>query len=508
MNNQTTKFYTSEQREEWQKEFNGPGLYSVEDAAAKMFAAHKVRQLVDNPDDPGTELFIGTEEAFLEHLETMVDLEVIDSVMSHQPKFFRFEDREHDGEWIARSLWSEEDAERFRNFIATSVEKLYHPIKAVWVAREDGFYDGRLKYIDRILDVAVFEHGKLVRTNKPVVFDMFDNCEEASFHKVGNDAASIDWREKCKSFGQLSTKLPSFLADGLIPEKCLTAISGHSFNSKSWVAMQTAWSISKGERVFGHFDVVKPVPVIYHVPEMHEAQVRYYADVIGIRETEDFLFRTMEDGVWPLNSPEMLASASGRAVFLDTSGFFNPGDDGNAYKQALEFGKLVFELLNGGALAVVMLAHLAKPSQGKNGKPTENDWTLENSIIGSAGYGAVLRSLLRVKNLNEDLNDHNVHLYVQGMKNPGLKPFQLQGPAPLKMLVRPGDSPYLKQLLSGDAKYTQACVLFENGSSQRDVSKQLGLSLGKVNKLHKEWKEDQQDTEVFQGGPVQEVSHE
>ena len=309
----------------------------------------------------------------------------------------------------------------------------------------------------------------------------------------------VDWRAKCKSFGQLSTALPKFLVNGLIPEKCLTAITGHSFNSKSWVAMQLAWSLSQGEQAFQYFDVQEPVPVVYHVPEMHEAQVRYYADVIGIKETENFLFRTMEDGVWLLDSAEMLASSKGRAVVLDTSGFFNPADDGNDYTKALKFGKLVFDLLNAGALGVVMLGHLAKPTQGKNGKASESDWTLENSIIGSAGYGAMLRSLLRVKNINEDLNNHNVHLYVQGMKNPGLKPFQLKGPAPLQMLVEPGKSPYLRQLLSGDAKYMEACMMFGKQAPQREVAKQLGLSLGKVNKLHKQWKDEQEGTEVFQG---------
>ena len=146
-----------------------------------------------------------------------------------------------------------------------------------------------------------------------------------------------------------------------------------------------------------------------------------------------------------------------------------------------------------------MLGHLAKPPQGKSGKVSEHDWTLENSIIGSAGYGAMLRSLLRVKNINEDLNDHNVHLYVQGMKNPGLKPFQLKGPAPLQMLVEPGKSPYLRQLLSGDAKYMEASVLFARKTPQREAAKQLGLSLGKINKLRKQWKEEQEGTEVFQG---------
>jgi hypothetical protein len=161
---------------------------------------------------------------------------------------------------------------------------------------------------------------------------------------------------------------------------------------------------------------------------------------------------------------------------------------------------LVFELLNAGALGVVMLGHITKPMQNKKGVVVESDWTLENSLIGSSGYGAVLRSLLRVKNLNPDLNDHNVHLYVQGMKNPGLKPFQLKGPSPLTMFAEPGKSPYLKQLLSGDGEYEAACVLFSEKISQRKVAEQLGLSLGKVNRLHQQWENEQEEEpETFQG---------
>ena len=51
--------------------------------------------------------------------------------------------------------------------------------------------------------------------------------------------------------------------------------------------------------------------------------------------------------------------------------------------------------------------------------------SLETSILGSAGRGGILRSCLRMKNLNPDLNDGNPWVYVQGFKNPGLKPFQL-----------------------------------------------------------------------------------
>ncbi len=244
------------------------------------------------------------------------------------------------------------------------------------------------------------------------------------------------WREGCKSFGQLSPVPPKFLIEGLMPEGSLTAISAPSFNCKTWFTLMTAWAVSRGEDIWG-FEVREAVPVIYHVPEMNEADIRWRMALLGMHDTENFLVRPMEAGVWTLDDPRMLRSSEGRAVFLDTQGFFNPSDDAKDYSQSIKFAKLVFNLLNVGCRGVGALFHMAK-------QPV-TEWTLENSIIGSAGYGAMLRSCLRMKNINPDLNDKDVRLYVQGMKNPGLKPFQLVG-LPLELDVAPGDSPYIKDL--------------------------------------------------------------
>lgn len=299
------------------------------------------------------------------------------------------------------------------------------------------------------------------------------------------------WREFCKSFGQLTTEEPRYIVEQLIPEGAMSAITGHSFHSKTWVALMIALAISRGTTLWNYFKVAKALPVIYHCPEMSEAMIRHYLHALGSTDDENLLVRPMESGVWPLDDPLFLRSSIGRVTFLDTGGFFNPAEDGNDYKQALQFAKLVFDAITAGCLGVVPLFHLAKGVK-------KEEWSLENSIIGSAGYGAMLRSCLRVFNLNPDLNDPKVHLYLQGMKNPGLKPFQLTGPAPFEMKVKPGESPYLKVLLSGDAKYVQACELFEKNVTQREAAKQLELSLGKVNKMHQRW-EGKTDAEEDDG---------
>jgi hypothetical protein len=204
----------------------------------------------------------------------------------------------------------------------------------------------------------------------------------------------------------------------------------------------------------------------------------------------------MESGaVWSLKDPRMLKSSEEAVVVFDTTGYFNETDDPSNYQQALRFGEMVFNLLTAGkARAVIGLYHPPKYSL------KETSMTLENMLLGSAGYGGILRSCLGVRNLNPDLNSPDVWLYVQGLKNPGLKPFQLEG-LPLKMKVPPGESPYLSALLSSveghkDPRYLKACALFEKRLSQRAVRDALKpISLDTVNKWHREWQAENKKSE-------------
>jgi hypothetical protein len=301
-----------------------------------------------------------------------------------------------------------------------------------------------------------------------------------------------DWREGCKSFGQLMTKMPTYLIGGLVPEKALTLITAPSFNWKTWIALMLGKAISQGNGVWSFPGPPEVVPCIYHVPEMNEALIRDYMNTLGMTDSENFLVRPMELGLWHLEDARMLASAKGRVVFLDTTGYFNPADDASNYQQAIKFATLVHNLMVAGeAEAVVGLYHPPK------GTKEDHNWTLENSVLGSAGYGGILRSCLRVRNLNRELNDPNGWVYVQGLKNPGLKPFQLSGPPPLELKVAPGDSPYLAELMASQAgpsareiqrqKFeppwvAMAVVMETQGIAQRKIVEKLAAKGHKVSK--------------------------
>ena len=177
-------------------------------------------------------------------------------------------------------------------------------------------------------------------------------------------------------------------------------------------------------------------------------------------------------------------------VFLDTAGYFNPADDAASYQQSLKFATLVFNLLQNGAEGVEALFHPPKYA-----KQEDQEWTLENSILGSAGYGGILRSCLRMENRNKDKNDSNVWVYVEGMKNPGLKPFQLEGPMPLKMKVLPGESPYRKDLddINVDPRKALAFMGFDEGRMQKHLVKELKVSKRDLARWRKEWEKSKFD---------------
>jgi hypothetical protein len=233
--------------------------------------------------------------------------------------------------------------------------------------------------------------------------------------------------------------------------------------------------------------------VVYHVPELHASLFKTFMQRLGAEERlqgylDNFLIRTLERDLWPLDSPQMIDSSRGRYVFLDTFGYFNDGDDSASYTQAIDFAKKINNLIREGCLGVCGLYH--PPKYSKDKKTTGNVMTLENQILGSAGYGGVLRSCLAMRNLHEDSNK-GLWVYVQGVKNPGLEgPFQIEG-VPLKLIKKPGESLYLSELLKDNGgRREQAIALLKEGKTREYVCKTLKMSPNKVSEIKKEMEFD------------------
>jgi hypothetical protein len=315
------------------------------------------------------------------------------------------------------------------------------------------------------------------------------------------ESDGTDWRTQFKTRNQLNRNKPEYLVEYLLPSSAFTIITAPSYNAKTWFAMQMGWAIANGSKFVNYFGT-KKAPVRYHVPEMNEAFVRERMDKLRIKDTEDFMVRAMEGGPpLILDEPWMVESSRGAVVFLDTMGYFNEAEDASSYTQAIKFSRQVHGLIQAGALAVIGLYHPPKmTSSGANG----GTMSLENMVLGSAGYGGMLRSCIAIKNLNPDLNSGDVWLYVQGLKNPGLSPFQLDS-IPLRMRARPGKSEPLDELLKRskkiDSRMAEAFHLFASGANRNDVCKTLKISATKEYEWRGQWKqmgvEDLQDGEIL-----------
>jgi hypothetical protein len=135
------------------------------------------------------------------------------------------------------------------------------------------------------------------------------------------------------------------------------------------------------------------------------------------------------------------------------------------------------------------------PKYSKSKKETGNVMTLENQILGSAGYGGVLRSCLGMRNLHEDSNQ-GLWVYVQGLKNPGLEgPFQIEG-MPLHLVKKPGESLYLAELLKdGGSKRDRAIAMLKEGRKSKEICKQLQISSKTLTKIKQENIEFDSDSE-------------
>jgi len=172
--------------------------------------------------------------------------------------------------------------------------------------------------------------------------------------------------------------------------------------------------------------------------------------------------------------------------------FSLPSPDAASYAEVRKFAENCYTLLAKGCLAIVALYHPTKFASG------QDEMTLQNYVLGSAGYGGILGSCLGFRCLNPE----TLHIYIQQLKARGTpqRPFQIERGADehFYMKVPPtNESPYLKDLLAppGDDRYDRACLMFDQKLGQDKIAKALRVSKTTVSKWFKMWKEDREHDE-------------
>jgi hypothetical protein len=387
----------------------------------------------------------------------------------HHLQDFRLNYFVHNDARVCEPLANKTTAKALANFI------LNH-IKPVTIVN----FDGDLKYLPELLNFRD-------KSKQPLdveicnLREMYEGEPVEGVIPHREYVSGTGWAKETFTYSELTEEQPEELIEHLLPEKALTILSAPSYTGKTHIAIEMGLVLATGENFLGHFQGPgEPVPVIYHVPELHSALFKQFLDRLNAAERlqgiEDrFRVRPLEFDLWQLDSPKMIESSRGRYVFLDTFGYFNDADDTSNYNQAILFCKKINNLVREGCLGVCGLYH--PPKYSKDKKATGNIMTLENLILGSAGYGGVLRSCLGMRNLHDDSNK-GLWVYVQGVKNPGLGgPFQIQGVSPMMLIKKPGESPYLSELLKGNSsKREQALAMLQEGKSRDAICKELKVS--------------------------------
>ncbi|HEY1800974.1 MAG TPA: AAA family ATPase [Terriglobales bacterium] len=177
----------------------------------------------------------------------------------------------------------------------------------------------------------------------------------------------------------------TFLIKDFLQREGVTAIAAPVRERKSLIALNMVHALVTGEKLFGHFDVVKkPDHVLYLCPEVSLGPFTDRVRKIGLLDYvgNNFFYRTMSaDGHLDLSDEGLQAALHGSVVFLDTAIRFLDGDE-NSSKDVRAFADGIFALLRNGAEAIVLLHH--------SPKDMGDHMTLENAMRGSGDMGAFL----------------------------------------------------------------------------------------------------------------------
>jgi AAA domain len=222
-----------------------------------------------------------------------------------------------------------------------------------------------------------------------------------------------------------------FLIKGFLQREGVTAIAAPVRERKSLIALNIVHSLLTGEKLFGHFEVVKrPDCVIYLCPEVSLGPFTDRVRKIGLLDYvgEKFFYRTLSaEGTLKLDDDGLKACIPGSVVFLDTAIRFLQGDESSS-QDARMFADSIFALMRGGAESVVMLHHSPKDAG--------DVMTLENCMRGSGDLGAFLACCWGTR-LQDPQRPYESRSYLENLKQRDFEsqPFEVTCDADCRMRI-------------------------------------------------------------------------
>lgn len=316
------------------------------------------------------------------------------------------------------------------------------------------------------------------------------------------------WRKLFVDGSQMSSVPYKFLIDRFLTEDSsmfFAALPGHG---KTLAALSMARAFIYKKKLFGTFDVLEQLPVLYLIPESGEKSFKQrmvafelddpkrWSDPKKFPDKDMFLCRTMTQGkMLELTDPALLAAVKGRVIFLDTAIRFGNSTNENDATANKYLSEAIFSLLYHGARAVIGVHHSPKSAE------KAAVMTLENMLRGSGDIGAMLDVAWGIRQLNRS----KMMIHVECLKPRDFvpaPPFVLEGRPYIDEthdfkyagLARPLSEsvPAEKKAVdTSSPNYKAACILFAAGKSQNFVSKELGIHKTTASNYHDRWEQDQ-----------------
>jgi len=219
---------------------------------------------------------------------------------------------------------------------------------------------------------------------------------------------AIDWRPTFKSYSQMESGDVQFLISGVLPTG-VTFIGGLPGAGKTWFGLSMSKAVVTGQPFLGHYAVPTPMPVLYLIPEVDERAFRSRLESMQLTTAGDmFLCRTLRDGFYPLQQPELLSAVEALEplVVLDTAIRFSTAENENSATDNKKLTDAIFGLVQHGARGVLGLHHAIKSSAN------QTSLTLETALRGTGDLAAICDAVWGL----QCIDTTSLHVSVQCLK--------------------------------------------------------------------------------------------
>lgn len=202
------------------------------------------------------------------------------------------------------------------------------------------------------------------------------------------------WRRQVCTIGELDPSGVPMLIKDFMPEGTIV-IGALPGGYKTFFALSIARALTTGKPFLGVYEVPRPVPVLYLIPESGGAAFRVRALKMGIpNDADKFLCRTLTQGrTLLLDDPlliEIVREMGNPVVILDTVIRFSEAEDENAAIDNQQLVENIVGLRQLGARAVIALHHAKK-------ELVRMDMDLDNVIRGTGDLAAMCDAAYGIK---------------------------------------------------------------------------------------------------------------